>query len=205
MSIKGDYDVLVKLLLVGDSGVGKSAILSRYADDKFTESYISTIGVDFKIRTTEFAQKIVKLQIWDTAGQERFRTITASYYRGSHGVVVAFDVSDADTFKNVPMWIKEIRHYAPEGIPIVVVGNKTDLKRIVMEQDARDFATRLGFKYVEVSAKEGKNVHAVFETLLEKISVDVMPDQFGKGPVPTPKPDIILTPERPTQAPGCAC
>ncbi|KAK0832473.1 ras GTPase, partial [Friedmanniomyces endolithicus] len=95
------YDYLFKLLLIGDSGVGKSCLLLRFADDTYTESYISTIGVDFKIRTIELDGKTVKLQIWDTAGQERFRTITSSYYRGAHGICVVYDVTDMDSFNNV--------------------------------------------------------------------------------------------------------
>ena len=102
-----DYDYLFKLLLIGDSGVGKSCLLLRFADDTYTESYISTIGVDFKIRTIELEGKTVKLQIWDTAGQERFRTITSSYYRGAHGIIVVYDVTDESTFANVKQWLQE--------------------------------------------------------------------------------------------------
>ena len=103
-----EYDYLFKLLLIGDGGVGKSSLILRFSDDTFTESYISTIGVDFKIRTIEIRGKSIKLQIWDTAGEEKFRTVTASYYRGAHGIIVVYDVTDQTSFTNVKQWMKEI-------------------------------------------------------------------------------------------------
>lgn len=167
-------DFLFKLLLIGDSGVGKSCLLLRFADDTYTESYISTIGVDFvrccpfsfflffclfctfclqKIRTIELDGKTVKLQIWDTAGQERFRTITSSYYRGAHGIIVVYDVTDQESFANVKSWlgtktrqkqtclacltlfrhVGEIDRYAAENVNKLLVGNKADLvqKKVV--------------------------------------------------------------------------
>ena len=102
------FDVLVKLLLIGDSGVGKSCLLLRYSDDKFNTSHITTIGIDFKIKTVDLDQKKVKMQIWDTAGQERFRTITAAYYRGAHGVLLVYDVTDEGSFENVRNWMRNI-------------------------------------------------------------------------------------------------
>merc|ERR1712205_299380 len=137
-----EYDYLFKLLLIGDSGVGKSCLLLRFADDTYTESYISTIGVDFKIRTIELDGKTIKLQIRDTAGQERFRTITSSYYRGAHGIIVVFDVTDQESFNNVKQWLQEIDRYACANVKKLLVNNKCDLasKRAVPTEQAAEFA-----------------------------------------------------------------
>ena len=155
-----DYDYLFKLLLIGDSGVGKSCLLLRFADDTYTESYISTIGVDFKIRTIELEGKTVKLQIWDTAGQERFRTITSSYYRGAHGIIVVYDVTDESTFANVKQWLQEIERYACEGVNKLLVGNKADLtsSKAVDFDAAKQLADELGIPFLETSAKDATNV-----------------------------------------------
>merc|ERR1711968_358658 len=153
--MNAEYDYLFKLLLIGDSGVGKSCLLLRFADDTYAESYISTIGVDFKIRTIQLESKTIKLQIWDTAGQERFRTITSSYYRGAHGIIVVYDITDSDSFANVKQWLEEIQRYACEGVNKLLVGNKCDLasKRQVEKKTAEDFAGKLDIPFLETSAK----------------------------------------------------
>ncbi|KAJ8054646.1 P-loop containing nucleoside triphosphate hydrolase protein [Yarrowia lipolytica] len=165
------YDYLFKLLLIGDSGVGKSCLLLRFADDTYTDSYISTIGVDFKIRTLELEGKTVKLQIWDTAGQERFRTITSSYYRGAHGIIVVYDVTDQDTFNNVKTWFHEIDRYATEGVNKLLVGNKSDItdKKVVEYTVAKEFADSLGIPFLETSAKNATNVEQAFLTMARQI------------------------------------
>lgn len=164
-------DFLFKLLLIGDSGVGKSCLLLRFADDTYTESYISTIGVDFKIRTIELEGKMIKLQIWDTAGQERFRTITSSYYRGAHGIIVVYDVTDNESFNNVKQWLHEIDRYASENVNKLLVGNKSDLssKRAVTFEQGKEFADSLGIEFVETSAKNATNVEKAFIQMSSQI------------------------------------
>ncbi len=165
------HDYLFKILLIGDSGVGKSCILTRFADETFAESFISTIGVDFKIRTIEIDNKMIKLQIWDTAGQERFRTITSSYYRGSHGVIIVFDVTNKISFNNVKMWLSEIDRHASPSVNKLLIGNKIDLgnKREVSYDEGKDFADSMGMPYLETSAKSGDNVEQVFVKLASEI------------------------------------
>jgi Ras-related protein Rab-1A len=166
-----EYDYLFKLLLIGDSGVGKSCLLLRFADDSYLESYISTIGVDFKIRTVELDGKTIKLQIWDTAGQERFRTITSSYYCGAHGIIVVYDVTDQESFNNVKQWLNEIDRYASENVNKLLVGNKSDLatKKVVDYQTAKAFADEIGIPFLETSAKNATNVEQAFMTMAAEI------------------------------------
>jgi len=169
--MQAEYDYLFKLLLIGDSGVGKSCLLLRFADDTYTESYISTIGVDFKIRTIDLDGKTIKLQIWDTAGQERFRTITSSYYRGAHGIIVVYDTTDLESFNNVKQWLHEIDRYASENVNKLLVGNKSDLtsKRAVSFDQAKEFADSLGIEFIETSAKNSTNVEKAFMMMASQI------------------------------------
>ncbi|XP_042270499.1 ras-related protein Rab-1B-like [Thunnus maccoyii] len=164
-------DYLFKLLLIGDSGVGKSCLLLRFADDTYTESYISTIGVDFKIRTIDMDGKTVKLQIWDTAGQERFRTITSSYYRGAHGIIIVYDCTEQESFHNVKQWLDEIDRYACENVSRLLVGNKSDLvsKKVVDAATAQDLASSLKIPFLETSAKSSDNVERAFLTMASEI------------------------------------
>jgi len=173
--MKPDYDYLFILVLIGDSGVGKSCLLLRFADDKWTDSYISTIGVDFKIRTIELDSKTIKLQIWDTAGQERFRTISSTYYRGAHGIIVVYDVTSRASFENVQRWLTEIDKYARENVNKLLVGNKADMAddekghRQVSQQDGKNFAEARSIPFLETSAKSGTFVDTAFLMMAHEI------------------------------------
>ncbi|PAA90314.1 hypothetical protein BOX15_Mlig001100g1 [Macrostomum lignano] len=166
-----DYSHLFKLLIIGDSGVGKSSLLVRYTDDTFSGSYITTIGVDFKIKTIEVNGVRVKLQIWDTAGQERFRTITATYYRGAHGIIVVYDVNSAGTFLNVKRWFEEIQQHCPTAVAKVIVGNKNDCPetKVISTPDLKTVADEFNVPFVETSAKDNVNVDLLFNLVTEEI------------------------------------
>ncbi|KAM3233336.1 hypothetical protein P3L10_018695 [Capsicum annuum] len=144
---------------------------SGFQDDSYLESYISTIGVDFKIRTVEQDGKTIKLQIWDTAGQERFRTITSSYYRGAHGIIVVYDVTDQESFNNVKQWLNEIDRYASDSVNKLLVGNKCDLtaQKVVATETAQAFADEIGIPFMETSAKSATNVEQAFMAMSASI------------------------------------
>ena len=165
-----EYDHLFKLLIIGDTSVGKSSILLRFADNLFSGTYITTIGVDFKIRTMEMNGEKIKLQIWDTAGQERFRTITATYYRGTHGVIIVYDVTNADSFNNVKRWITEIENNC-DYVDKVLVGNKDDIpdKKAVTRAESQRLADSQGMTLYETSAKDNINIEEVFDYITKKV------------------------------------
>uniref|UniRef100_A0A182QIU6 Ras-related protein Rab-35 n=1 Tax=Anopheles farauti TaxID=69004 RepID=A0A182QIU6_9DIPT len=165
-----EYDHLFKLLIIGDSGVGKSSLLIRFSDNTFSGSYITTIGVDFKIRTVVIKGERVKLQIWDTAGQERFRTITNTYYRGTHGVIVVYDVTNGESFGNVKRWLQEIESNC-DIVNKVLVGNKNDdpTRKVVTTEDAERFANQMEIKLFETSAKDNLNVEDMFLAITEQV------------------------------------
>lgn len=166
-----DYDILVKILVVGDSSVGKSCLLLRYADNTFSNTHMATIGVDFKLKTEVINNKKTKIQIWDTAGQERFRTITGSYYRGAHGIILVFDVTNEESFKNIPRWLDEIKSHASDTVSICLIGNKCDLKnqRAVTVAQAEELAKELDIPYLETSAKDAINVDKAFQTIINSV------------------------------------
>uniref|UniRef100_A0A1J3JYE3 Ras-related protein RABA4a n=1 Tax=Noccaea caerulescens TaxID=107243 RepID=A0A1J3JYE3_NOCCA len=164
-------DYVFKLVLIGDSGVGKSQILSRYARNEFSLDSKATIGVEFQTRTLVIDHKSVKAQIWDTAGQERYRAVTSAYYRGAVGAMLVYDVTRHQTFEHIPRWLEELRGHADKNIVIILVGNKSDLEdqRAISMEDAKEFAEKEGLFFLETSALNAVNVETAFSTVLTQI------------------------------------
>ena len=170
--VSTDSDLVYKILLLGDSEVGKSCFLMRYADNVFVENYISTIGLDYKLKYIQIESgEIIKVQLWDTAGQDRYRTIAKNYYKGSHGILLLYDVTKKESFDNIKEWIKQIREEVSEKTIIFLVGNKidkTDVRKITTEEGAK-LAEEYKLPFYETSAKTGENIEDIFNALYKKI------------------------------------
>ncbi|KID80547.1 Small GTPase superfamily, Rab type, partial [Metarhizium majus ARSEF 297] len=163
-----EYDFLFKVVLIGDSGVGKSNLLSRFTRNEFNLDSKSTIGVEFATRSIQVDSKTIKAQIWDTAGQERYRAITSAYYRGAVGALLVYDISKHQTYENVTRWLKELRDHADANIVIMLVGNKSDLRhlRAVPTEEAKSFASENHLSFIETSALDASNVELAFQNIL---------------------------------------
>jgi small GTP-binding protein len=153
-----------KFIIIGSSGVGKTALLKRLVDDRYSTESQSTIGVEFDSTYVEVDGQSIKLQIWDTAGQERFRSIAKAYFRNAVGVVLVFDICESKTFEDVNMWLREVRSLCDPTAVVILVGNKSDLasSRAVTMAEAERFAQHNHLTYIETSAKSGENVHEAF-------------------------------------------
>jgi len=172
MSKDDNYDYLFKVVLIGDSGVGKSNLLSRFTRNEFNLESKSTIGVEFATRSIQTEDnKTIKSQIWDTAGQERYRAITSAYYRGAVGALLVYDIAKHVTYENVERWLKELRDHADSNIVIMLVGNKSDLRhlRAVPTEEAKAFAEKNNLSFIETSALDSTNVEAAFQNILTEI------------------------------------
>jgi len=194
-------DQLFKILMIGESGVGKSALLARFVDGNFEPNFISTIGVDFKIHYMKLGGKDIKLQVWDTAGQERFRTITTSYYRGANGIMIVFDVTDSASFEKVRYWLNELKEHVGTDMPALLVANKIDLTRdrAVDTASAQRFAKEVGIKLVETSAKTNAGVTEAYGEL-----VTMMMKQKASSPS-SQDTVAVQKPKQEQQSGGCSC
>ena len=171
MSESKQKELLYKILLLGDSSVGKTCFLMRYADNTFQEIHMSTIGLDYKLKNVQIDDgKIVKIQIWDTAGQDRFRSITKNYYKGAHGIILLYDVTSRKTFENVKNWVNQIKEEVSDKVTIILVGNKIDdeKNRKVTTEEGEEMAKECGLNFFETSAKSGVNIDTTFNELVKK-------------------------------------
>ena len=178
--MKSKKETLYKILILGDGSVGKTSFLTRYADNSFQESVLSTIGVDYKLKNVQLDDgRTVKLQIWDTAGQDRFRSIAKNYYKGANGIVVVFSVIDKESFKNVRTWISQIKEEVDEKVTIILVGNKIDREevRVVTKEKGEELAKEFGLPFFECSAKTGVNITTAFNELVKRV-VEIS-DKYG--------------------------
>lgn len=166
-----EYDYLFKVVLIGDSGVGKSNLLSRFTRNEFNLESKSTIGVEFATKSIQTEGKTIKAQIWDTAGQERYRAITSAYYRGAVGALLVYDISKHVTFENVERWLKELRDHAEANIVVMLIGNKSDLRhlRTVTHEEAMEFAKKHNLAFLETSALDASGVDSAFQRILTEI------------------------------------
>ena len=167
-----DYDYIFKIVLIGDTCVGKSCILVRFSDDIFNDNYVTTIGVDFRFKTMVVKEKVAKIQIWDTAGEERYRSITTAYYRGAAAILICCDCTNIESFNNVNNWVEEIGKYTDKDtVDKIILMNKCDLEkeRKVERSEIEKFEKERGLKVLEVSAKTGEGIDKAFEYVISNL------------------------------------
>ena len=171
MSNTRPKELLYKILLLGDSSVGKTCFLLRYTENTFQEIHMSTIGLDYKLKNVQLDDgKMVKIQIWDTAGQDRFRSITRNYYKGAHGIILIYDVTSRKTFENVRNWLTQIKEEVTDKVTIILIGNKIDNVegRKVTTEEGQNMAKEYGLNFFETSAKSGINIDSAFNEMVKK-------------------------------------
>lgn len=208
-----DTYILFKIIIIGNSGVGKSNIMSRYVQDQFNNELHATIGVEFTTKTLMIDEKDVKLQIWDTAGQERFRAISRSIYNGAKGAFLVYDITNQETFDNIPNWLMELKTYTGPNIPLFLIGNKCDLEhmRAVKKNVADKFARDNGLSYIETSALEKTNIDKVFELLAKnmmdekKHEIMVNPNKLLLKPIIRLTGSIDTATQQETKEKQCKC
>ena len=189
LKLPDEYDYLFKLIIVGDTNVGKTNIMSRYIKDQFNITSKSTIGVEFGTKILEIDNKKVKAQIWDTAGQERYKSITSAYYKGAKGAFIVYDITNKSTFESVDKWIKDLNSYGDKNLTMLLIGNKSDLedKRIINKEEGEEKAKSFELGFIETSAYNGDNIDQAFDIMLKEVlkryivENDVNNDEFEGG------------------------
>ena len=171
MSNLDEYDFLFKLIIVGDSIVGKTNIMSNYIRDQFNYTSKSTIGVEFGTKIIKINNKKIKAQIWDTAGQERYKSITSAYYKGAKGALIVYDITNKFTFDSVDKWVQDLNSYGDKNLTLLLVGNKSDLeeKRQIIKEDGEEKANSFGLGFIETSACSGDNIDQAFDIMLKEV------------------------------------
>ena len=170
MNSEQEPDIILKILIIGDTSVGKTSILANYNGDNFDEKAIGTIGVEYLYKTITYKNMRIKLQLWDTSGEERFRSITKNFYRNANGVFLVYDITKEESFQNIRDWLRDIKEYNGD-LKIMILGNKLDLidQRVVTTERATNYASRNNLQYLETSAKDGTNIQKSFDKLIELI------------------------------------
>ena len=189
LKLPDEYDYLFKLIIVGDTNVGKTNIMSKYIKDQFNITSKSTIGVEFGTKILEIDNKKVKAQIWDTAGQERYKSITSAYYKGAKGAFIVYDITNKSTFESVDKWIKDLNSYGDKNLTMLLIGNKSDLedKRIINKEEREEKAKSFELGFIETSAYNGDNIDQAFDIMLKEVlkryivENDVNNDEFEGG------------------------
>ena len=189
LKLPDEYDYLFKLIIVGDTNVGKTNIMSKYIKDQFNITSKSTIGVEFGTKILEIDNKKVKAQIWDTAGQERYKSITSAYYKGAKGAFIVYDITNKSTFESVDKWIKDLNSYGDKNLTMLLIGNKSDLedKRIINKEEGEEKAKSFELGFIETSAYNGDNIDRAFDIMLKEalkryiVENDVNNDEFEGG------------------------
>ena len=173
-------DIKVKIMLIGDSNVGKTSIIKRYCKNIFSKSHISTVGIDLETKNIKIGKQIINLQLWDTAGQERYRVLSKNYYNNSDAFIIVYDITNSKSFENVTNWIMQIKENASENVKIVLFGNKSDLEdqRLISEEEGKKFAKDNSINFYETSAENGANVEKAIIDLVKEVIND---ENFTKG------------------------
>ena len=180
-----EYDYLFKLILVGDSYVGKTNILSKYIKNEFNQNTKSTVGVEFGAKLLKIEDKIIKAQIWDTAGQERYKSITSAYYKGAKGAFIVYDITNRLTFESVDKWIQDLNLNSDKNITLLLIGNKKDLadKRDVTKEEGEEKAKSFGLAFLETSALTGENIDKVFDYMLKEVYTKIIIEKKNSGEI----------------------